>query len=58
MREKITTISVAIIAIILVLWTGYFVTERYLELSSTVGQITTFINNQIQAAQKAAPATK
>lgn len=46
--EKLKTICLVTVAVLLLGWTVYFVCEKYFVLQSSVNQIIQFINNNVQ----------
>ena len=55
MKDTIKTVSLGIIAVLVLVWTGYFVALKYFGLQSQINQITNFLNSQIQRNQTPAP---
>lgn len=58
MKEKIQTVSVAVIAGVMLISAGWFVANQYFSMQNSLNQVVTYLNNQIQESKGVAPATK
>lgn len=48
MKENIKTISLAVIAGVVLIWAGWSLASVYFGLQGTVNQIVNFLNSQVQ----------
>lgn len=57
MNEKIKTISIAVIAGVVLIGAGWYIAAQYFSLQNSLNQVVNYLNSQIQA-KAVVPATK